>query len=48
MSEKDVGEGDELDGLAQAHGVGQDAAEALGLLVPLTGLDDVVVEKPEI
>ena len=46
VSEEDICEGYELDGLAQAHGVSQDAAKALWLVVPLPRLDNIVVEKP--
>ena len=47
MPQKDVREGDELKGLAEAHGVSEDAAEAVGRLEPRRRLDDVVVQKTD-
>ena len=47
VPEKHVTERHDLDGLSQTHGVGQDAAEALALVEPLGGLDDVVVQETD-
>ena len=47
VPQKDVREGDELKGLAEAHGVSEDAAEAVGRLEPRRRLDDVVVQKTD-
>ena len=48
VPEEDVAEGDDLDGLSEAHGVRQDAAEALVATRAhrARALDDVLVEEP--
>lgn len=45
VSEEDVDEGDDLQRLAKAHAVGQDAAEAAAVAEALHRLDQVVVQE---
>lgn len=47
VSEHNVYEGDDLQGLAQAHAVGQDTAEAPAALIALQRLNQVVIEETD-
>ena len=47
MLQQDVCEGDDLQGLAQAHAVGQDAAQATAALKPLQRLHQVVIQEAD-
>ena len=47
VAQEDVGEGDRLHGLAEAHRVRQDAAEAGRRLTALLGLDQIVVQEAD-
>lgn len=45
--QKDVNEGNDLQCLAQPHTVSKDATKATAGLIPLQGLNEVIVEKPD-
>lgn len=47
VSEQDVDEGDDLQRLAQAHAVGQDAAEPAAVAEVLHRLNQVVVQETD-
>lgn len=47
VSEHNVYEGDDLQGLTQAHAVGQDTAKATAALKPLQRLHQVIIQEPD-
>lgn len=47
IPQQDVGEGNDLQCLAQPHAVSEDAAEATAGLIPLQRLNEVIVEEPD-
>jgi len=47
VSQKDIGERDQLKGLPESHGMGQDAAKPVGRVEPGGRLDDVVEEESD-
>lgn len=47
VSEEDVDEGDDLQRLAEAHAVGQDASESAAVAEALHRLDQVVVQETD-
>lgn len=47
VSEQDVDEGDDLQRLAQAHAVGQDAAKAVAAAEALHRLHQVVIQEAD-
>lgn len=47
IPQQDVNEGNDLKCFAQPHAVSEDAAKATAGLIPLQGLNEVIVEKPD-
>lgn len=47
VPQKDVDERNDLQSLAQAHAVSQDAAKATAGLVPIQRFNEVIIEKPD-
>lgn len=45
IPQQDVSEGNDLQGLPQPHAVSKDAAKATAGLIPLQGLNEVIVQK---